>query len=46
MGVISQRKGVNAPGVDLKLPLLNDKDKADIIFGVKNDIDFIAKDLS
>ena len=41
-GVISQRKGVNAPGVDLKLPLLNDKDKADIIFGVKNDIDFIA----
>lgn len=41
-GVISQRKGVNAPGVDLKLPLLNDKDKADILFGVKNDIDFIA----
>lgn len=41
-GVISQRKGVNAPGVDLKLPLLNDKDKDDIIFGVKNDIDFIA----
>lgn len=41
-GVISQRKGVNAPGVDLKLPLLNDKDKSDIIFGVKNDIDFIA----
>lgn len=41
-GVISQRKGVNAPGVDLKLPLLNDKDKSDILFGVKNDIDFIA----
>ncbi|WBW49784.1 pyruvate kinase [Peptoniphilus equinus] len=41
-GLISGRKGVNAPGIDLKLPLLNDKDKEDILFGVANDIDFIA----
>lgn len=39
---ISDRKGVNLPGISLSMPFLNDKDKEDILFGIKNDFDFIA----
>ena len=41
-GVISSHKGVNVPGVDIKLPALTERDIEDIRFGVKEDIDFIA----
>ena len=41
-GVISSHKGVNVPGVDIKLPALTERDIEDIKFGVKEDIDFIA----
>lgn len=41
-GIIKSKKGVNIPGIKLSLPSLTDKDKADIKFGVENDIDFIA----
>ncbi|MEO2154187.1 MAG: pyruvate kinase [Nanoarchaeota archaeon] len=41
-GFISSKKGVNIPGVDLKIPFLSEKDKKDIEFAVKNDFDFIA----
>lgn len=41
-GVISSRKGINIPNVDLKLPSLTEKDVEDIIFGCKHDIDIIA----
>ncbi|EFI42028.1 MULTISPECIES: pyruvate kinase [Peptoniphilus] len=41
-GKISSRKGVNVPGIHLKLPALTEKDKEDILFGIENDIDFIA----
>ncbi len=41
-GFISDRKGINVPGVKLSLPFLSEKDKSDILFGVEQDVDFIA----
>jgi pyruvate kinase len=41
-GTISNRKGVNVPGVKVKLPFLSETDKKDILFGIENGIDFIA----
>ena len=41
-GKISDRKGVNVPGVRLSMPYISDKDRADIIFGVQTGFDFIA----
>lgn len=41
-GFISNRKGVNVPGVHLTMPYISEKDRADIIFGVENGYDFIA----
>ena len=36
------KKGVNLPGVKVNLPGITDKDAADIKFGIKEDIDYIA----
>lgn len=41
-GPIKSRKGVNVPNVRLSMPFLSAKDEADIRFGCKNDIDYIA----
>ncbi|MBP3648075.1 MAG: pyruvate kinase [Clostridia bacterium] len=41
-GVISDRKGINVPDVDLSMPYLGQKDREDIAFGVRNGIDFVA----
>ena len=41
-GYIASHKGVNVPGVSLSLPFINEKDKDDIAFGVREDFDFIA----
>lgn len=41
-GIIKNNKGVNVPNVKINLPAITPKDKDDIIFGIKNDIDFIA----
>lgn len=41
-GEISSNKGINVPGIKISLPAITEKDKSDIIFGIKNDIDFIA----
>jgi len=41
-GELSDRKGVNLPGVTTKLPFMNDNDRKDILFGIKNDFDYIA----
>ena len=41
-GNVSSHKGINIPNVKLSLPFLSDADKADIAFGVEQDIDFIA----
>ena len=41
-GEIKLRKGVNVPGVELKLPVISDKDRAFIEFAIENELDFIA----
>lgn len=41
-GVVSDRKGINVPGTSLSLPYLNDRDRADIVFGIQTGFDFIA----
>lgn len=41
-GKIKSRRGVNIPGIKLKLPALTEQDKLDIKFGVENDVDYIA----
>jgi pyruvate kinase len=41
-GDISDRKRVAVPGVSLNLPFLSAQDEADILFGVEQDMDFIA----
>ena len=41
-GELGQRKGVNVPNVPVRLPAITDKDKEDIIFGIEQDVDFIA----
>lgn len=41
-GEIKDRKSINIPGVRLSMPYINDKDRDDIIFGIKNGIDFVA----
>lgn len=41
-GMLGERKGVNLPNVEIHLPNITDKDKADILFGIEQDIDFIA----
>ena len=41
-GLISNHKGVNVPGVELKMPFVSQKDYEDIVFAAEQDYDFIA----
>ncbi len=41
-GEISGNKGVNVPGTHIDLPFLSEKDKQDLLFGIEQDVDFIA----
>ena len=41
-GTIKNKKSVNVPGAVLSMPYMSEKDKRDIIFGIENDVDFIA----
>ena len=41
-GVLSDRKSMNFPGKVLKQKFLSDQDVKDILFGIENDIDFVA----
>lgn len=41
-GKISDRKGVNIPDVHINMDYMSGKDRQDIIFGINNDVDFIA----
>lgn len=41
-GLIGDNKGLNIPDIHLSIPFLSDKDKEDIKFACKNDVDFLA----
>ncbi len=41
-GPVSSHKGINVPGIFLSLPFLSERDKADLAFGVEQDVDFVA----
>lgn len=41
-GTLKNNKGVNVPGVSVQLPGITEKDAQDILFGIEQDVDFIA----
>jgi len=41
-GTISSNKGINLPKTHLEMPYLSDRDKEDLLFGIENDVDFVA----
>lgn len=41
-GTLKNKKGVNVPGVSVNLPGITEKDAKDILFGIEQEVDFIA----
>lgn len=41
-GVLSTKKGVNVPDVHLEMDYLSEKDREDLLFGIENDVDYVA----
>ncbi len=41
-GVLSDRKSMNFPNRLMTGPFLSEQDKADLLFGIQNDVDFVA----
>lgn len=41
-GKLSNNKSINIPGCAIDMPYISDRDRADILFGIENDVDFIA----
>ncbi len=41
-GELGQRKGVNVPGIHVRMPDITEKDREDILFGIEQGFDFIA----
>lgn len=41
-GILSNHKGINVPGIHLSMPYLSQKDREDILFGIQEDVDYIA----
>ena len=41
-GEIRNRKSINVPNFSINMPYMSDVDKADVLFGIKQDVDFIA----
>jgi len=41
-GELSDHKGVNLPNVNLTMEFLSEKDKSDLLFGIENDVDYVA----
>ncbi|MBE0559124.1 MAG: pyruvate kinase, partial [Proteobacteria bacterium] len=41
-GILKDRKGVNLPGTLLSIPSLTDKDREDVRFALKQDVDYVA----
>lgn len=41
-GQISNHKGINLPNVNLNMQYMSEQDRADILFGIENHVDYIA----
>ncbi|MDO4354917.1 MAG: pyruvate kinase [Clostridia bacterium] len=41
-GKVSNHKGINVPSVPLDMPYLSETDKSDLLFGIENNVDFVA----
>ena len=41
-GLLRSGKGVNIPNVHLHMPHMSEKDKCDLLFGIRHDVDFVA----
>ncbi len=41
-GELSNRKSINMPGVKIDMPYISDVDRADMLFGIKQDVDYFA----
>ncbi|VAV85777.1 Pyruvate kinase, partial [hydrothermal vent metagenome] len=41
-GILKDNKGINLPGVDVSAPAFTDKDKADVDFGIGEEVDYFA----
>lgn len=41
-GVLSNHKSINIPNIRLSLPYLSERDKEDLLFGIAQDVDFVA----
>lgn len=41
-GWLGSNKGINVPGVDLSISSLTAKDKKDLVFGIENEVDYVA----
>jgi len=41
-GSLKEHKGINLPGVIVNIPSLTDKDRADLAFGVAQEVDYVA----
>ncbi len=41
-GKISNHKGINVPSVNVNMEYISDMDKADLLFGIEHDVDYVA----
>ncbi len=41
-GVLGERKSVNLPGVSAPLPVMTEQDREDLLFGIEQEVDFVA----
>ena len=41
-GILSDKKSMNFPGKVMKHDFLSEQDKKDLLFGIKNDVDYVA----
>ncbi len=41
-GQISNRKGVNVPGVHFSMPYISEQDREDVLFGIRTGFDYVA----
>ena len=41
-GMMKSQKGVNIPGARLNMPFLSERDKSDLLFGIEQNVDYVA----